>query len=139
MSEKKKIEFTSTEEKYPVKNTICPTPFDNEISKTTEWLKENRPNAWEIAQTAPSEISFKLYLFSYIHADYGDELQDFTDGKTDIPPSSFTEQVKLYDHPNLSLADLEWDLERAKAANSPFVVNLKKIIAKFKEEHGITD
>ena len=108
-----------TEERYPVKETKYPTLLDDLIAAQTKWLKENNHPLWEEAQRAPSEISFKNYILRFLKAGYGDEIQQFVEGKTDELPSPYTVGNELWSHPDVSLADLEWNYKLARAENSP--------------------
>ena len=128
-----------TEERYPVKETKYPTLLDDLIAAQTKWLKENNHSLWERAQEAPSEISFKNYILGFLKAGYGDELQQFVEGKTDELPSPFVVQHGLLNHPDMSFADMEWHYKLTRAANSPAVKGWIKKIDKFKKEHGIED
>ena len=126
-------------EKYPVKNTTCPTPIDDAIAEETAWLKEHNPSLWEETQKAPSEISFKIYMLGFVNADYGLTIQNLVEGKSDKQPPTAEAAEILRNHPDLTLRDLEWEFEWYKAANSPAVVPALRRLKEFKEKHGITD
>ena len=66
-----------------------------------------------------------------------DEIQNFVDNKANEMPSTLKVRMELANHPDTTLEDLEWQL--ALARGTPAVVGMKKLVAKFKEEHGITD
>lgn len=93
--------------KYPVEETKYPTPFDEEIAEKVKWLQNNVPYFWEEAQSAPSELCFKIYMLSQIHSDY---IRRIVYDKNSEIYNSFKEQNKLYNHPAISLDDLEWCL-----------------------------
>lgn len=137
MSERKSTFDVFTGEHYPVKDTKYPTPFDDVIAKQTQWLKENNHSLWERAQSTPSELCFKVYMLSFGNLYDSNEIQDYVDHKTDEIPSMLKVRMELANHPDTTLEDLEWRLALAKG--TPAVVGMKKKIAKFKEEHGITD
>ena len=122
------------EEKYPVKNTGCPTVFDKIIAEKAEWLRNNDSYFWKKAQSAPSELSFKIYMFSHIHEDY---IREFTNDIANEILSSFKTQAELYDHPDISLDDLEWCL--VSIVNTPSVVKIISKIDNLKKEHNINN
>ena len=121
-------------EKYPVKKTRYPTPFDEMIVQKTKWLKEKYPYFWSKLQEAPSELSFKIYVLSLIHKDYikqvvGDEENEIF--------ASIKTQDELYDHPDISLEDFMWCL--ISAVNTPLFLQIIDKMNRFKEEHDDTE
>lgn len=122
--------------KYPVANTAYPTKIDDRIAKMTDWLEQNNHPLWEIAQSAPSEITFKRYIISFLFANSPDAA-DWCDGKTDVEPLPVTVSAELLHHPDMSLADLEWEYNRVKHTIAG--PRIKARIDEYKRTHGITD
>lgn len=121
--------------KYPVANTSCPTPLDARIAKMTDWLEQNNHPLWETAQSAPSEISFKIYIIGFLLADGDDGVADWCDGETDRKPAPVQTLVDLRNHPATTLADLEWEYGLVK--NTIAGPRILKRIEAFKKSHGI--
>ena len=125
-----------TTRKYPVANTAYPTKIDGRIAKMTDWLEQNNHPLWEIAQSAPSEITFKRYIIGFLFANSPDAA-DWCDGKTDVEPLPVTVSAELLHHPDMSLADLEWEYNRVRHTIAG--PRIKARIDEYKRTHGITD
>ena len=126
-----------TTRKYPVANTACPTKIDDRIAKMTDRLEQNNHLLWEKAQSAPSEITFKRYIIGFIVADSLDEVADWFIGKTDEVPLPVAVCAELLHHPDMSLADIEWEYNRVKHTIAG--PRIKARMDEFKRTHGITD
>lgn len=112
-----------TEERYPVKDTKFPTPYDDQIAKYAQWLEKSNDYWWDVALTAPSELSFKHFMLSFAL------IQNLES------PSAHEVQEALYQSPELTLADLEWHYDRVKGMNWPEKFIVAKQIEYFKA-HG---
>ena len=125
--------------KYPLEHTACPTKLDKQIAAKAEWLRTNNRGLWEKAQSAPSEITFKIFILQCIGFSYADDIEDYENGITDKLPRPYATIRELHEHPNLSLEDLEWEYKRYRAMNSPAVIPAKERLDAFKRKHGIID
>ena len=115
------------ENKYPVKNTAFPTKFDNEIDRLANNLRNTNDFSWDKTQQAPSELSFKISALKYVMGYAMAEQRSLEiDG---ITPHD--EICRLENEPRITLADLEWLRDYARARNSPEVVKYKKLIEAF--------
>lgn len=116
-----------TQSKYPVEETKYPTPFDEEIAAKVKWFKENYRFIWKTIQSAPSELSFKIFMLSHIREDHVKKLVEEINYSYEI-------EKLLSEHPDISVEDLEWCL--SFSMQTPKFLRIIDKRNRLKEEQG---